>query len=119
MRLDCPGGGGRFGTSVQCARDPSARTCGHDPTATEIVLAADTGSSLCRAAVDKQLTIRAPTLERSIDALSSSGAEGLQPCPPHDWRCPVTMKLDPERAAWTCARCGAIATTELPAVMPD
>jgi hypothetical protein len=38
-------------------------------------------------------------------------ADGLRPCPPHDWGCPVLMKLDPEHVAWTCARCGAIATT--------
>lgn len=28
---------------------------------------------------------------------------------PHQWRCPVTMKTDPDRIAYTCARCGAIA----------
>jgi hypothetical protein len=38
-------------------------------------------------------------------------ADGLRPCPPHDWGCPVVMKLDPEHVAWTCARCGAIATS--------
>ena len=38
-------------------------------------------------------------------------ADGLRPCPPHDWDCPVVMKLDPEHVAWTCARCGAIATS--------
>jgi hypothetical protein len=39
-------------------------------------------------------------------------ADGLRPCPPHDWGCPVIMKLDPEHVAWTCGRCGAIATSE-------
>ena len=39
-------------------------------------------------------------------------ADGLRPCPPHDWGCPVVMKLDPEHVAWTCGRCGAIATTD-------
>lgn len=38
-------------------------------------------------------------------------ADGLRPCPPHDWGCPVIMKLDPEHVCWTCRRCGAIATT--------
>lgn len=38
-------------------------------------------------------------------------ADGLRPCPPHDWRCPVRMKLDPDHVAWTCARCGNVATT--------
>jgi hypothetical protein len=38
-------------------------------------------------------------------------ADGLRVCPPHDWGCPVIMKLDPEQVAWTCGRCGAIATT--------
>jgi len=37
-------------------------------------------------------------------------ADGLRPCPPHDWGCPVIMTVDPERVAWTCRRCGAMAT---------
>lgn len=45
-------------------------------------------------------------------------ADGLQPCPPHQWGCPVVMKLDPEHVAWTCRRCGAIALTDGPAVKP-
>jgi hypothetical protein len=45
-------------------------------------------------------------------------ADGLQLCPPHAWGCPVIMKLDPEHVAWTCGRCGAIATTSDPAVRP-
>jgi hypothetical protein len=32
-----------------------------------------------------------------------------QPCRLHAWACPVIMKTDPEHAAWTCARCGALA----------
>jgi hypothetical protein len=39
-------------------------------------------------------------------------ADGLQPCPPHTWGCPVIMKLDPEHVAWTCGRCGSIAVTD-------
>jgi hypothetical protein len=39
-------------------------------------------------------------------------ADGLVPCPPHDWRSPVIMKLDPKHVAWTCSRCGAIAKTD-------
>jgi hypothetical protein len=38
-------------------------------------------------------------------------ADGLALCPPHAWGCPVVMKVDPERVAWTCGRCGEIATT--------
>jgi len=45
-------------------------------------------------------------------------ADGLQFCPPHAWGCPVIMKLDPEHVAWTCRRCGTIATTADPAVRP-
>jgi hypothetical protein len=45
-------------------------------------------------------------------------ADGLETCPPHDWRCPVVMKLDPAHVAWTCARCGAIAVTDDLAVRP-
>ena len=29
-------------------------------------------------------------------------------CVAHDWGCPVLMKLDPQRVAWTCKCCGAI-----------
>jgi hypothetical protein len=36
-------------------------------------------------------------------------ADGLQICPPHRWRCPVVMKLDPEHIAWTCGYCGTTA----------
>jgi hypothetical protein len=39
-------------------------------------------------------------------------------CPPHDWRCPVIMKLDPEHVAWTCARCGAMALSDDLALRP-
>jgi len=44
--------------------------------------------------------------------------DGLQLCPPHAWRCPVLMKLDPEHVAWTCERCGAVARTDDPSVKP-
>ncbi len=40
------------------------------------------------------------------------------PCPPHDWRCPVIMKLDPDHVAWTCAHCGAMALTDDLALKP-
>jgi hypothetical protein len=46
-------------------------------------------------------------------------ADGLDPCPPHDWGCPVVMELDPEHVAWTCGRCGAIATSEDRRQVPD
>ena len=39
-------------------------------------------------------------------------------CPPHLWGCPVVMKMDPRSVAWTCASCGAIATTAVGAEPP-
>jgi hypothetical protein len=59
-----------------------------------------------------------PDAERSIGEAVWWIADGLQLCPPHAWGCPVIMKLDPEHVAWTCGRCGAIATTYDPAVRP-
>lgn len=59
-----------------------------------------------------------PTPRRSIEEAVWWIADGLYPCPPHDWRCPVVMKADPDHVAWTCARCGAISTTDDPAVRP-
>jgi hypothetical protein len=56
--------------------------------------------------------------ERSLSEMVWWVADGLQLCPPHAWGCPVIMKLDPEHVAWTCGRCGAIATTGDPAVRP-
>ena len=57
-------------------------------------------------------------LGRSISDAVWWIADGLQLCPPHAWGCPVIMKLDPEHVAWTCGRCGAIASTGDPAVRP-
>jgi hypothetical protein len=37
---------------------------------------------------------------------------------PHDWNCPVLMKLAPDSVAWTCANCGAIVTTPVGAARP-
>jgi hypothetical protein len=34
----------------------------------------------------------------------------------HDWRCPVVMKTDPDRVAYTCARCGEVAIVAAEAV---
>lgn len=59
-----------------------------------------------------------PTPERSFEDALWWIADGLRLCPPHAWDGPVLMKLDPEHAAWTCARCGAVATTSDPAVRP-
>jgi hypothetical protein len=56
--------------------------------------------------------------ERSMEDWIWWIADGLQPCPPHDWRSPVITKIDPEHVAWTCAQCGAIATTDDPSVRP-
>ena len=39
-------------------------------------------------------------------------------CPPHRWGCPVIMKLDPEHFAWTCGRCGLVATSDDLGVRP-
>ena len=57
--------------------------------------------------------------ERPIDEVIWWVADGLQSCPPHDWECPVIVKLDPDHVAWTCAHCGVIGTSEDPAVRPD
>jgi len=46
-------------------------------------------------------------------------ADGLQPCPPHSWGCPVRDKLDPDHVAWTCARCGTIGKSTDPARVPE
>lgn len=45
-------------------------------------------------------------------------ADGGQKCPPHAWDSPVIMKTDPEHVAWTCSRCGAIATSNDRAIRP-
>ena len=55
--------------------------------------------------------------ERSLREMVWWIVDGLQLCPPHDWRCPVVVKLDPCDVAWTCARCGSI-TTEDQAARP-
>jgi hypothetical protein len=46
-------------------------------------------------------------------------ADGLHGCAPHEWVSPEVMKLDPERAEWTCARCGAVETSDDPASRPN
>jgi hypothetical protein len=56
--------------------------------------------------------------ERSLGDLVWWVADGLQLCPPHDWGCPLVLEFDPARVGWTCARCGAIATTGDVAVRP-
>jgi hypothetical protein len=59
-----------------------------------------------------------PAPDRSMREAIWWVADGLALCRSHDWRCPVIMKLDPEHVGWTCARCGAIATSDDPAVRP-
>jgi hypothetical protein len=59
-----------------------------------------------------------PARDRSVGEALWWVADGLALCPPHRWDCPVIMKLDPEHVAWTCARCGSVATTEDPGVSP-
>jgi hypothetical protein len=36
-------------------------------------------------------------------------------CSAHAWACPVIMKTQPDRVAWTCGRCGAVAIAEVDA----
>jgi hypothetical protein len=57
-----------------------------------------------------------PAPEHSMGEAIWWVADGLALCPTHDWHCPAIMKLDPDHVAWTCARCGAIATSDDPAV---
>ena len=46
-------------------------------------------------------------------------ADGMDSqCPPHDWASPVIMKRDPNHVAWTCKRCGSIATSSDTVVKP-
>lgn len=59
-----------------------------------------------------------PAPERSIGEAIWWVVDGLEPCPPHDWDSPKVMKLHPEHVAWTCRRCGAIATNDDPLVRP-
>jgi hypothetical protein len=59
-----------------------------------------------------------PAPERSVGEVVWWVADGLQPCPPHAWSCPVLMKVDPQHVAWTCARCGAITMTDDSTVRP-
>ena len=59
-----------------------------------------------------------PASEWSIGEALWWVADGLQPCPPHAWTCPVITKLDPEHVEWTCGRCGKIALTDDAAVRP-
>ena len=60
-----------------------------------------------------------PCSERLMGDVLCWVAEGFPECPPHDWRCPVIMKLDPAHVAWTCARCGATALSEGTEAVPS
>lgn len=59
-----------------------------------------------------------PGSPRSIRDMIWWIADGLQPCPPHEWGCPKVMKVDPDHVAWTCQRCGAIGMTSDPDIRP-
>jgi hypothetical protein len=59
-----------------------------------------------------------PTDRSALDVAFWSIVEGIESCPPHLWSCPKVMKLNPEHAAWTCERCGAIAITDGPELRP-
>jgi len=45
-------------------------------------------------------------------------ADGSYLCRAHDWQSPALTKPVPDPTAWRCARCGAIAATDDPAVRP-
>jgi hypothetical protein len=62
--------------------------------------------------------IFSPSSAVSLPAAIWHIADGLQLCPPHDWRCPVVIKLDPEHVAWTCAVCGAVASSDSTSEQP-
>jgi hypothetical protein len=95
---------GLLGIAERLERSGPANPCG---VARVAVLLADGASPLYF-----------PAAERSLDDALWWIADGLQPCPPHEWDCPVIMKLDPEHVAWTCRRCGAIALTDDLSVRP-
>jgi hypothetical protein len=59
-----------------------------------------------------------PDAERELGETLWWIADGLALCPTHRWGCPVIAKLDPEHVAWTCERCGSVATTIDFAVKP-
>jgi hypothetical protein len=96
--------GGLLGLADRLDRPDPPNACG---VARLVTLLSDGGSALY-----------CSMPQRSLGEMIFWIADGLQPCPPHDWRCPVVMKLDPEHVAWTCGRCGAIALTRDPGVRP-
>ncbi|HYB27237.1 MAG TPA: hypothetical protein VEF89_11530 [Solirubrobacteraceae bacterium] len=59
-----------------------------------------------------------PTAERALARALWWISDGLRGCPPHTWGCPVIMKRDPDRVAWTCGHCGEIASSRDLAVRP-
>jgi hypothetical protein len=59
-----------------------------------------------------------PQERAEFDSKFWSIVDRLDVCPPHRWSCPKLMKLQPERVAWTCERCGAITTSDDPALKP-
>jgi hypothetical protein len=97
-------GEGLLGIAERLERSESANPCGLARVMT--LLTDGAGPLYCHAA------------ERSLDEALWWIADGLQPCPPHTWDCPVIMKLDPEHVAWTCRRCGAIGLSDDPSVRP-
>jgi hypothetical protein len=80
------------------------------------VLRAVVSSKLCH----EQPASSQPSLEQRLAPVGDRAHElrTAPLCRPHDWRCPVIMKLDPEHTGWTCARCGAIAVSADPAIKP-
>ena len=95
---------GLLGLADRLAQPGAVNPCG---VARTLVLLTDATSPLYN-----------PAPERSVGEVVWWVADGLQPCPPHAWTCPVLMKVDPQQVAWTCARCGAITMTDDPTVRP-
>ena len=95
---------GLLGIAERLDRPEPANPCG--VARVSVLLSDGAGPLYCRAD------------DRSLDDALWWIADGLQPCPPHDWDCPVIVKLDPDHVAWTCRRCGAIGLTDDLSVRP-
>jgi hypothetical protein len=95
---------GLLGIAERLERPEPANPCG--VARVSVLLGDGAGPLYCRAGA------------RSLDDAMWWIADGLQPCPPHEWDCPVIMKLDPDHVAWTCRRCGAICLTDDLSIKP-
>ena len=75
-----------------------------DATGCQVVRAGELSHPLTRH--EPALSVRQVLLDAELPRLA------LSVCPRHRWGCPVIMKLDPEHVAWTCGRCGLVATSD-------